>query len=213
VEINEGEFMHCTNCGHPNDEGEKFCASCGALLKLPQNAGILQSQPVASPPPPVQVIHETPPTEPEMAPTHDVAYAGFWRRSFALLLDTILVSVVLVAAMMLTLVVVIATVGQDDMYTIPAVSVVSLLVSILWFPVLECGSWQASPGKRIMKIYVTDREGQRISFWRSVGRTLLKFISSITVMIGYFMAGFTDKKQALHDKMTGCLVVRGRPGK
>ena len=143
---------------------------------------------------------------------HDVAYAGFWRRAVALLLDTILVSIVLFAAMMLTLVVVIAAVGQDDAYAIPAVSVVSLLVSILWFPVLECGPWQATPGKRIARIYVTDSEGQRISFWRSLGRTLLKFISSIAVMIGYFMAGFTSKKQALHDLMAGCLVVRGRPG-
>jgi uncharacterized RDD family membrane protein YckC len=50
--------------------------------------------------------------------------------------------------------------------------------------------------------------GQPISFWRGVGRSASKLISSI-FFIGYIMAAFTKNKQALHDLMAGTLVIKG----
>jgi uncharacterized RDD family membrane protein YckC len=55
---------------------------------------------------------------------------------------------------------------------------------------------------------VTDLEGHRIGFGRASGRFFGKIISAITLYIGFLMAGFTEKKQALHDMMAGTLVIR-----
>jgi uncharacterized RDD family membrane protein YckC len=50
--------------------------------------------------------------------------------------------------------------------------------------------------------------GEKISFGKATGRYFGKIISGMILCIGYIMAGFTEKKQALHDMMAGCLVVR-----
>jgi uncharacterized RDD family membrane protein YckC len=56
-------------------------------------------------------------------------------------------------------------------------------------------------------------QGDRISFARASGRHFGKIISGCLIGIGYIMAGFTEQKQALHDMMAGCLVVRRSPAK
>ena len=50
--------------------------------------------------------------------------------------------------------------------------------------------------------------GDRISFGKASGRYFGKIVSAILLMIGYPMAAFTKRKQALHDIMAGCLVIR-----
>jgi uncharacterized RDD family membrane protein YckC len=50
--------------------------------------------------------------------------------------------------------------------------------------------------------------GSRISFGRATGRYFARWISNMTLTIGYIMAGFTAKKQALHDIIAGTLVMR-----
>jgi uncharacterized RDD family membrane protein YckC len=56
---------------------------------------------------------------------------------------------------------------------------------------------------------VTDPAGRRVSFGRATGRHFGKIITNmVPLLIGYIMAGFTEKKQALHDMLAGCLVLR-----
>ncbi|OQX78511.1 MAG: hypothetical protein B6D61_05310 [Bacteroidetes bacterium 4484_249] len=62
--------------------------------------------------------------------------------------------------------------------------------------------------KMLLKIKVTDYDGNRISFARATGRYFGKIISAMIIMIGYIMAGFTDRKQALHDIMASCYVIK-----
>jgi uncharacterized RDD family membrane protein YckC len=57
---------------------------------------------------------------------------------------------------------------------------------------------------------VTDLDGRRISFGVATGRFFGKFISAIMLWIGFIMAEFTSKKQALHDIMASCLVIKKR---
>ena len=78
---------------------------------------------------------------------------------------------------------------------------------ILYFAFFESSAMQATPGKKAMGIVVIDLDGKRISFWRAFIRNCGKIISGLILYIGYIMAGFTKKKQALHDMMAGCLVV------
>jgi uncharacterized RDD family membrane protein YckC len=73
---------------------------------------------------------------------------------------------------------------------------------------MESSSWQATLGKKAVGIVVTDLDGNRISFARAFGRYFAKLISLITLCIGYMMAGFTEKKQCLHDMICGTLVVK-----
>jgi len=73
---------------------------------------------------------------------------------------------------------------------------------------MESSVWQATLGKKTLGLRVTDLQGNRISFGRASGRFFGRIISGLTLFIGYIMAGFTEKKQALHDIIASCLVIR-----
>ena len=80
----------------------------------------------------------------------------------------------------------------------------------LYFAILESSKWQASAGKKIVGIYVTDIHGNRLSFGRAAGRSFGAMVSHMTFYFGNIMAGFTQRKQALHDLIADCLVLRSR---
>ena len=90
----------------------------------------------------------------------------------------------------------------------PLAIVLTILVVWLYFAFFESSAWQATPGKRILRLYVTDMQGRPVSFGRATIRYFGKMISGLTFMVGYVLAGFTEKKQALHDIIAGCLVMR-----
>ena len=57
-------------------------------------------------------------------------------------------------------------------------------------------------------ITVTDTEGGPIGVGLAFARNFSNFLSGLILYIGFLMAAFTSRKQALHDIMTGCLVVK-----
>ena len=79
---------------------------------------------------------------------------------------------------------------------------------IVYFAAFESSGRQATPGKMALGVVVTDDAGQRIGFGRAAARTAAKYVSAMILWIGFLMAAFTARKQALHDMMTGCLVLR-----
>ena len=83
-----------------------------------------------------------------------------------------------------------------------------IVLTWLYYALLESSSWQATLGKKALGLEVTDLAGSRISFGRATGRYFARWISNMTLAIGYIMAGFTEKKQALHDILAGTLVIR-----
>lgn len=88
--------------------------------------------------------------------------------------------------------------------------IIILIVTIigwLYYAGLESSSLQGTLGKRLMGIKVTDLDGDPIGFGTATGRFLGKAISSLILGIGYLMAAFTGKKQALHDMIAGTLVM------
>ena len=80
--------------------------------------------------------------------------------------------------------------------------------SWLYHTMMESSRHQATLGKMALGIIVTDLNGARISFARANARFFGKWISGMIMNIGYLMAAFTEKKQALHDILAGCLVIR-----
>jgi uncharacterized RDD family membrane protein YckC len=79
---------------------------------------------------------------------------------------------------------------------------------ISYFVVQETGVNQATLGKRILNMKITNMTGGAITVGQSLGRLLLKhFLSDLIFFVGFIMAAFTERKQALHDLAAGTLVV------
>ena len=84
---------------------------------------------------------------------------------------------------------------------------ISLLLTWSYFAMTESSGWQGTPGKKIMGIKVTDLAGNRITLGKATVRVLVKAFLSGWFLIGYIMAFFTQRKQALHDMISGTLVL------
>jgi uncharacterized RDD family membrane protein YckC/Tfp pilus assembly protein PilE len=83
-----------------------------------------------------------------------------------------------------------------------------IVLAWLYFALCEASRWQATPGKLALGLQVTDECGNRIGFGRATGRFFGKFVSTLILCVGFLLAGWTARKQALHDLMAGCCVVR-----
>lgn len=135
-------------------------------------------------------------------------YAGFWVRFWASIIDSIIWSPLLfLIYLKFSLEMILMGAGQGLAFLYFLVSVIT---PWLYHALFEAGKWQATPGKRLLGVYVTDMNGQRISFGRASGRYFSKIISSLIFAIGYIIAGLTQNKQALHDKIASTLVYRGK---
>jgi uncharacterized RDD family membrane protein YckC len=150
-----------------------------------------------------------------------VSYAGFWKRFAAAIIDGIILSfanflAILPVLGLLGLGLGSAASGDSDSKTgfiiavIGAYLMVVLALTVLgwlYFALMEMSVNQGTLGKMALGIKVTDLNGNRITFGKATGRYFGKIVSAMILYIGFIMAGFTDKKQALHDIMAGCLVV------
>jgi uncharacterized RDD family membrane protein YckC len=150
-----------------------------------------------------------PPPSPTQPPP---IYAGFWLRFAAALIDSLVLFFPFCVAALIGVVFVrllSAARGYDPAVGIIIVcSTMSIIVSWLYFALTESSSWQATVGKKALGLYVTDIDGRRLTLSRATVRTFAKFLSTITVGIGYILCAFTKKKQALHDIVSNCLVLR-----
>jgi uncharacterized RDD family membrane protein YckC len=153
-----------------------------------------------------------------------VQYAGFWWRFLAYIVDSIIISFV----SWIFFIPVLAIFGislfsmkqsgydMDDpaMFIAPflmaiiPMAIISTAAQWLYFSLMESSKHQGTVGKLLLKIKVTDTSGNRITFARATGRYFAKIISSMIIMIGYIMAGFTERKQALHDIIANCYVIK-----
>jgi uncharacterized RDD family membrane protein YckC len=152
-------------------------------------------------------------------PTREVVYAGFWMRFAAQFIDGLILMVpyfLIAVALMFAL-------GIQDEIMNPQPNaqpsagrivfelsnwVVWLLMNWLYSALQESSRHMATVGKRALGIVVTDMNGNRISFGRASGRFFGEILSGCICYIGYIMAGFTERKQALHDMLAGTLVIR-----
>ena len=136
-------------------------------------------------------------------------YAGFWRRLVAYLIDYLVVIVGSLVVGFVIGVIAGATGAEEiDGPWLAAIYAAAIAGYYLYYALMESSSSQATVGKIALGIKVTDLEGKPITFWRALGRSVAKIISAITLFIGYIMAAFTKRKQALHDKIANTLVVK-----
>ena len=86
--------------------------------------------------------------------------------------------------------------------------VIMLVASWVYFAGLESSAWQATVGKKMLGMQVTDTSGERIDFIKATIRYFAKILSSFILMIGFIMVAFTEKKQGLHDFIAGTVVLK-----
>lgn len=183
--------MYCHQCGAWMEDESPSCPSCGQ------------------------------PQTPSLAPEGEVrtAFAGFWLRLTAYAID-----VLILCAATLVVMVPLAPLffgtrppqppmpGQSlrpaAMMFVATVWALSIIGTWLYFALFESSAWQATPGKRALGLFVTDMQGRQISFGRATARFFGKILSSLVLLIGYVMIGFTEKKQGLHDMLADTLVLR-----
>jgi uncharacterized RDD family membrane protein YckC/Tfp pilus assembly major pilin PilA len=143
-------------------------------------------------------------------------HAGFWRRFAAYVIDMLIVGAAASVLYMLFVFVVIvptaATAGRHVNDAAVGASMLLLWLAIivaqwLYFALCESSAWQATPGKLALNLCVTDMYGRRIGFGQATGRYFGKILSGFIFDIGFMMAGWTARKQALHDLMASCCVV------
>jgi len=201
--------MFCPKCGKETDASGKFCQWCGADIgTLPAPASPVVTQ------------------EEEDGPDIGV-YAGLGRRFVAFIVDFIIILLFdLVAMTVLGL-----TRGIQNSYfyfvqhidvdtltpegtmaallgsILAAYGIVLIVIPWLYFAGFESSRSQATPGKLLMHIVVTDMTGNKPTFARVTLRHFAKFVSALIIFIGFLMIGLTQRRQGLHDRIAGCLVL------
>ncbi|MEO1240623.1 MAG: RDD family protein [Pseudomonadota bacterium] len=136
-------------------------------------------------------------------------YATFLWRLLALIIDQLILLIpVMIVALTAGVMIGIFAPNFDETAIEAGGNVIGILASWLYYAIMESSGKQATYGKLICGLKVTDLNGERISFMRATGRHFAKIISGVILLIGYIMVLFTERKQGLHDMMAGCLVLK-----
>ncbi|MGB7845061.1 MAG: RDD family protein [Candidatus Acidiferrum sp.] len=205
--------MFCSKCGAAIPADSAFCQSCGTPVPRPAVA----SAPAVGVSPQAGVG--------AIAYASNVTYAGFWLRFVAHIVDDFLVGFVTFALFIPFFVLMggmalLGSLPRHGEHPEPAQIAafltmiftfvgVAIILQWLYYAYLESGDKQGTWGKQMLGLYVTDLSGNRIFFGRASGRFFAKMITGlIPFWIGYIMAGFTERRQALHDMIASCLVLR-----
>jgi len=144
-------------------------------------------------------------------------YGGFWIRVLASLLDTLLLFAASFPVRMLlgsavTLLGMDTQIPMHELLLARRLIRIAIGIAMQWAykAGMESSQLQATVGKLATRLKVTDLEGNRLSFAHATGRYFAKFLSTLTLGIGYLMVGFDRQKQGLHDRIAGTLVTYRR---
>jgi uncharacterized RDD family membrane protein YckC len=200
--------LYCNQCGAPNTAEARFCSRCGGNLN-PVAGARGPSAAVPAAPAPVAAASYPP------VAAVGVGYGGFWIRVIAFIVDT---TIVRAAAWPLSVLFGLGGLGMMGGFPHGALGmhlfggglVVTLVIfgSWLYEAFMLSSPYQATLGKMILGMKVTDLYGNRISFGQATARHFAKWLSGLTLCIGYIMVGITERKQGLHDLLAGTLVRR-----
>lgn len=196
----------CSNCGNPALPDGKFCLFCGDVLAEPPQ----KASTIADPSNPKNAQEEAASEPPE--------YAGFWLRVWAGAIDVTLEAL---AALVITVIVGFAMKVIGGHFGLSPITS-SYVTGIAFILVLTIGAWlycafsessdhRATLGKRIVGLQVVTASGDRLTFGQATVRHFMKFLSLFTAGVGFMMAGWTKRRQALHDMPSDCVVIRVPP--
>ena len=138
-----------------------------------------------------------------MESTNNIVYSNSFKRLIAFFVDYTIIDFLLIIISLVTWQVFkILFFTHFNIDPIGALIIIciqnSIYISILYFSLFESSKWQATVGKKIVSIKVTDVEGRKINLLRAFIRTGLKLLT-VTGLMGFIFMFFTKKKQALND--------------
>ncbi len=138
--------------------------------------------------------------------------AGFWPRYVAFMIDSLIIGcfVAIAYGMAIGGIILIGMlqIGFLIMYVLGALWLFCFIFPLLYYTRSESGPGKSTIGKRAVGLIVLTEDGKGINFQKALGRYFSRYILSGAFLgIGYMMAGFTQKKQALHDITTKTIVV------
>jgi len=206
-------FVFCSKCGAQNFATAQSCQKCGGGLSVG-----LAPMPRAVP---AQAYATAPAVAYAAVPTS--RYGGFWLRLLAHLIDHVILGAIAAPLFfILVLPAMLRVINEAERNREPSPELIIAIVSSvfiyivlafvgqwLYEALLTSSSWQATLGKRVLQLKVTDELGNRIGFGRATGRFFAKIVSSMFFCIGFIMVGLTDRKRGLHDMLAGTLVMKG----
>jgi uncharacterized RDD family membrane protein YckC len=188
--------MFCPGCGAALDPSIVFCAQCGYSIAR-------RSAPMR--------------------------YAGFWARVAATVIDSLLMTPLMIVLLFFLMPRVTAQDYREDvraahgtdrsdvawhrflqqeMRILGALVLAGFIASWPYYTLLEASPAQGTVGKLILRLKVTDLDGRRVRWGRANARYLGRWISGLPYCAGYLFPLFTARKQALHDMMARCLVLK-----
>jgi uncharacterized RDD family membrane protein YckC len=226
--------MFCSKCGTAVDPSSAFCPSCGQPVESKASVPVAPAPVYGSAAPPVPPFGPSatatmytgalPPVN--VAPTR-TDYAGFWLRFVAYIIDALILGIPIGGIVLIILVLtgafgalssmhvgdppdaVVGMLGMGIFGIYFGIITVGVVGGWLYYAYCESSTWQGTLGKKALGLIVTDLEGRPVTFGRASGRFFSKIITGLIPFgIGYMLAGFTAKKQALHDMIASCLVLR-----
>lgn len=176
---------YCQGCGAATNPQQELCVECGTILagKEAQKSN---------------------------------SYTGFWPRLAAYVIDYIFIFVaqsiliILFAILLAGAELAGLSIGDGPISAILGfiILLIFIIVQAVYYIIMNASKWQGTLGKLALGIKITDTEGNRITTGRSIARYFAFILSAFTLLIGFIMAAFTSKKQALHDMIAGTLVVK-----
>lgn len=197
--------MFCPACGSQSLESARFCVGCGAQLPSAHNA-------------PVSAIAQAVTVAPDITSAVAIrqpTFSGFWRRMLAALIDIALYFLVGMVLVYLLLPQVVSEPHLEKFNSFEGRMVLLYFYQFYWLgmclliaTIFECSPLQATPGKRLLGIKVVNVRGERTGIFRALLRNIGKILVFFSLGIGLLMMAFTGRKQALHDKFSGCLLVQ-----
>jgi uncharacterized RDD family membrane protein YckC len=87
-------------------------------------------------------------------------------------------------------------------------SFIPIIPAWLYWSLQHSGINQSTIGQNALGIKTLSLDGSKITFGQATGRFFGNFLNILTIFIGYFLFFFSDKKQCLHDNLSGCIVVK-----
>ena len=140
----------------------------------------------------------------------DIEYAGFWLRTWAALIDTLLICIILLP--LLTAIYGWAYWDSEKLVQGPA----DFLLSWIAPAALVLAFWiakQATPGKMAVSTRIVDaKTGENPTTGQLLVRYLGYYVAMIPLFFGIIWIAFDRRKQGWHDKLAGTVVIRQKSG-
>ena len=186
--------------------GKAFCSECGKAFSLDEMIRYGNSWVCASCKPVfVQKLKEG------VAVSGMMHYAGFWIRFGAIIIDGIILGIVNFLISIPMYILIAASASSDNPSGTYIYSILNYIINFgfgIAYETFFLGKFGATLGKMACKLKVVTADGDKITYLRSFARYFAKWVSSITLCIGYIMAAFDEEKRALHDRICGTRVIR-----